>query len=576
MEPLRQSREWLVAISLLFVLVLLVLILVVRMITARESPEGFAQAWKEHHEACLQLPEEIFHRDRARAVRGFVRGPDGKPVRGALVQCMKLTSLVQLAQTRPPTSTLWSHLVETATQTDAEGRYEFPHLAEGCRTICASAPGLAPDVQSLILTLDGSGARIDFDLGAPKKLRVRLKDAKNRPQRIHLVPYRWWPELPAHEVAAGQTEVEFTGIGGPFNKGLVVVSDSSSRSRWEPKAAFDLNHSDDIAVSCSTSYLVSSQDVPEAACVPAWRKGTSEATRLFFSMLTPVALFWPMDSSSEAAPAGKARQAGRETSGLHGYGPSAFLPILIESRDGRAWLEWTSEASEFELLGVPAGIYRVRSMSSFGRVSFARGMVVPPSGVADLNSRLGDSIHLDEPLSREVMGIVHWEDGSAGAGAVVYLQDATDFRRFVRRAVANENGFFWIPNVPAASYIAFALPPQEEHAMKSFIFPVVNKNPGEIWLDFSLSHYRLIGRVPGVGSSKRVELVRRDAEGQESIVWTVTATEEGHFEIRNVPHGHYVVRATGNGSGAKETATSIVSLPFVIEHDREVAVRWPQ
>jgi hypothetical protein len=575
MWPLR-GREWSAAISAFSVLAVLALTIALKTIAARGAAESFATAWEEHRQACLQLPEEKFHLDRSRAVRGFVRGPDGKPVSGASVQCIRLTSLFQLARSRPVTPALWSHLVDTETQTDSEGRYEFPHLAEGCRTICVAARGLAPDVQSLILTLDGTGARFDFDLATPKELRVRLKDADDRPRRIYLVPYRWWPEIPSREVAARQRVVEFSGIGGPFQKGLVVVSDSSGRGRWEPKAAFDLSRSGDITVS-GTNYIASSRDVPEAACVLPWRDGFSEATRLFFSMLSPVALFWQTDRPSEATTSGEAARVGGQTGALHGYGANAFLPVLIESRVGRGWLQWTSEASEFELMGIPAGVYRARSMDSFGRVSFARGSVVRPSEVADLKSRLGDQVQLDGPSSREVMGIVRWQNGTAGAGAEIYLQDATDFRRFLQRVEVDQNGFFSIPNVPAAPYVAFALPPKVQHAMKSFVFPLVDKDPRETWLEFTLWPHRIVGKVPDHGSSERIDLVRQDPrEGQERIVWSVSATEDGQFEIANVPQGHYVVRTTGNGSGVKGPAGSITSLPVVVENEFLVTVRWPE
>lgn len=119
------------------------------MIASHETPGSFAEAWRKHREACLQLPEEIYHRDRARAVRGYVLRPDGKPVSGGLVQCIPVTSLLQLAQSGVPTPALWSGLVETQTWTDSRGWYEFPQLSEGCRMICVSAPGLAPDMPEL-------------------------------------------------------------------------------------------------------------------------------------------------------------------------------------------------------------------------------------------------------------------------------------------------------------------------------------------------------------------------------------------------------------------------------------------
>lgn len=645
-SPLRKIS--ITSFSAILILALVLAAVSVSMIAARRDPDTLATAWQNHRQACLKSPEEIYHRDRARAVRGIVHASEGKPVPGARVQCVRLTSLLELARRNTTTADLWSGLVETETITDSQGRYEFPHLSEGCRTICASASGFASDVQNMVLTQDGSGATVDFNLDAPKTLRVQLRHTGNHRLRIQLVPNRWWPELLSRDIGAGTTEVEFSGIGGPFKKGLIVVSDlSSPSSEWKPKAAYNLDRSGDVTVSFITNYIPSSHDVPEAECVHAvhpWPDGTSEAKRLFFSMLTPVALFWqtdqPVQSSASADFSGQglalrpenrdlrmyvpnsfggllspralfwptdllsqtsasgdsANQAPRvrkATSGLHGYGPNPFLPVLIESRDGRAWLEWTSGASEFELVNVPAGLYRVRSFDTFGKMSFARGLVASPSEVADLKSGLGDRIQLDEPRSREVMGFVRWENGSPAQNAEVFLQDAANFRRFLERVVTNENGFFSISNVPAAQYVSFALPPNDENSMKNFIYPYVKETPREVWLDFTLSPHRIVGQRPEVGSSKRLELLREDPEvqaclfwpvtsgmipwavpislkGQERVVWAVTPTEGGQFKISNVPHGRYKVRTASEGSAA-----AITSLPFVIERDLVTTVRWP-
>ncbi len=570
---------------LLLMLALTAAIAVLSVIAAADAPDAVATAWKAHRAACLEIPQERYHLDRARAVRGLVHDPDGNPVPGALVRCVRGDALLELARSGAPTPENWSGLVETETRTDSEGRYEFPHLSQGSRMICASAAGFAPDVQGLVLVQDGSGARVDFRLESPRTLRVRVADADDRPLRIHLVPHRWWPELMSRDVNGEEAEVEFSGVGGPFRTGLVLVSDLSSGSSWEPKGRFEVDRSDEITISCTEEYTPSARDVPEAECVPAWQRETSEAGRRFFSLLTPVALFWQAGGSRPSAAdldlAHQIQAAGldlvahrpnssRARGGLRGSGPSPFLPVLIESRDGPAWLEWTSEASEFELLGLPRGLYRVRSLNSYGRVSFARGAIVPASGVVDLGARPGSPIELDEPLSREVMGTVRWEDGRPADKAVVFLQDATNFRRFLKREVTNRNGYFRIPDVPAARYVAFALPPDDKRAMKSFVYPRVDAMPRETWLDLSLSPHRVIGRLPAAGSSRLVQLARVDPEGRERVVWSLTPADDGQFEITNVPHGQYVVRRARDGS-----APGSASLPFVVEGDRTVTVRWP-
>ncbi len=192
-------------------------------------------AWRFHRDVCLKIPEGRFTEDRARAVRGTVRDAEGRPVPGALVRCLPLTSLMKLARIAPPNLAAWSGLVEAETRTDADGRYEFFHFAEGSRTVCVSASGLAPAVQGPIVVQDGSGGRIDLTLDAPETLHIRLKETDGSPRRVTLVPHRWWPELVSHDVAAGVSEVEIAGLGGPYRQGLVLLSGPDGPT-WVKKA----------------------------------------------------------------------------------------------------------------------------------------------------------------------------------------------------------------------------------------------------------------------------------------------------------------------------------------------------
>ena len=254
---------------------------------------------------------------------------------------------------------------------------------------------------------------------------------------------------------------------------------------------------------------------------------------------------------------------------LRGYTRGAFLPVLIESRVGGAWLGWTSEASEFELGGLPGGIYRARALDAFGRVSFARGSVVQSSGVSEFKTAFGTQIDLDKSLSREVMGVVCWEDGQPVEDAEVFFQDAVSFRRFIQRAQTDRNGFFRIANVPGnASYFAFARPPKEENAIKVLIFPEVDSSRRETWLDLRLSPHRVIGRFHGGGSDSHLELVSEEPEGRSRVVWSFSPDKDGQFRVANVPHGRYVVRESTGGVVAKPS-----SLPCPVESEIESFVR---
>jgi len=132
------------------------------------------EIWRAHHEACHRIPEELYHRDRFRALKGRVTDPDGRPLAGALVRSAKLESLVELARGEPPVPSKWTVPIEAEIRTDERGRYESPHLPVGGRTLFYSAPAgrdLAPAVKDLVVVQDGLGAQLDVTLAKPAKLR---------------------------------------------------------------------------------------------------------------------------------------------------------------------------------------------------------------------------------------------------------------------------------------------------------------------------------------------------------------------------------------------------------------------
>ena len=120
----------------------------------------------------------------------------GKPVAGALVRCVTVTSLVDVAKGLPPDSSGWKLPIEAEIRTGADGAYEFTHLPVGARTFFYSAPGrdLAPAIKDLIVVQDGLGAQLNVTLARPNVLRVELGWSFVMPVvRVHLIPHRWWP-----------------------------------------------------------------------------------------------------------------------------------------------------------------------------------------------------------------------------------------------------------------------------------------------------------------------------------------------------------------------------------------------
>jgi len=541
-------------------------------------------AWAKHRAEIRKLPEGLYHLDRFRAIRGRVTDADGKPVAGALVRCAKLESLVELAKTGAPTLSKWKVPIEVETSTGEDGSYEFTHLPVGARTFFYSAPGreLAPAIKDLIVIQDGLGAQLDVTLARPAKLLVRLKAPAKTAMRLYLVPQRWWPSLETATVPPTWRAAECRRLGGPFRKGLIATAVPGDASPLKIIGRYDLDRSAEVVVS-GNEMPVLRYELPEAAGLEPWRFEPSTEERMFYAAMSPVALFWreapfgwpswlPMPSFVSSA-VHRLKSASPAGDGVaRGFAPHPFLPVLVESRTAGPRLAWASEASEFEVGGLPAASYRARALDLFGQVTFAAGVTVRFGWTAAQEVRLWSKVDLDEPDSRQVVGFVKWESGLPAAKAEVFLQNIYNFRKYVRRVETDDQGFFRFLDVPGNEpYFVFAVPPGDASAIRSFEHFGVGFLQREVWRELTLHPHRVTGLVDAASPESVLQLVRID-EGKERVIWSFCADPSGRFTVANVPHGWYRVQTSPG-----ERGRAARSLPLEVTDGRsEVVVQWPK
>ncbi len=552
-------------------LVLLSTVLVIASSTTRPSNPDSLKIWREHHERCLATPDGSYQYDRFRAIKGRITDPDGKPVAGAMVRCSRMEDLSRLARIGDLSDSKWVVPIHAEMRAASDGRYSFPHLSVGAYTFFYSAPGLSPAIKDLIVVQDGLGAVLDVTLERPLTLRVRPNVGFDPRSRLRLVPSRWWPELPAADTDPTTGVAEFTDLGGPFRQGLIVAA--SGRDAWRVVGRYDLNDSEEAAIGPSPPASI--LDLGEAARLEPWGDPTSPEFRSFYAAMSPIALLWG-DPTGEApfvaAMADFVANAREDGVGsARGFGPQPFLPLLIESRAGIVRLGWAGDSSEFAFPDLPAGPYRVRTLDLFGKPTFDRGVSVAAGATAKLSEGIWTKPDFAETDSREIMGFVRWEGGLPAAKAVVFVQHRGNFRLYLRRVEADENGFFRVADVPGdEAYFAFAVPPGEEMAARQFTYFKVLSTQREVWCDLTLHGHRVVGQFAGIGPGVPLQLVRTNSGGDRNIL-EFQADATGRFSIANVPHGRYRVQSTSG-----EGVAAIRSLPLeVVEGRPEENVRWP-
>ncbi len=318
-------------------------------------------------------------------------------------------------------------------------------------------------------------------------------------------------------------------------------------------------------------------DLPEAAGLEPWQEPLTSSVRLFYAAMSPIALFWAPDGDIGPLRLPLAEfirsfdePAMRGT--LRGFAPSPFVPVLAKSPWSAGVLTWTSEASEFEVAGLPAGTYRARALDLFGRVTFASGAYVGPDQRTTAATTLWAKVDLDEPDRRQVMGFVRWESGVPVGKAAVFMQNTSDFRKYVRRVETDEHGYFRFADVPANEpYFVFAVPPGQTHAMRTLDYFGIAVFQREIWREQVVHPHRITGSLAEVISPESVlELVSVDRK-VDALVWSFRADPSQRFTVENVPHGRYCVQVSH-----REGENAVRSLAFEVgDGGADVTVEWP-
>lgn len=466
--------------------------------------------------------------------------------------------------------------IDAETLTDAQGRYEFPHLSVGARTFFYSAAGrnLAPGVRDVIVVQDGLGAVLDVALEKSRTLTVRIGPALKRPATLRLIPRRWIPEWPAASVGPADSTTVFAGLGRPYHQGLIAASGVDPGSPWVCVGRYDLDAAGEVFLS-GGPFVATRGDLPEAAAIAAPTAADSAVEASFYAALSPIALFWPRRRDDEFGPPVRLRGPSAAktvpaTGAARGFGPLAFAPVLIQPRSGGSRIEWTSDASEFACAGLPPGPCLVRGLDVHGRLSFARGLYVAAGSETTLAPAFWTKIDLDEPESREVSGFVRWENGAPAVKAEVFVQNAGDFRRYLRRVETDEGGFFRAGGLLGGeTYFVFALPPGDATAMRRFAYFSVFPSQREISRDATLHPHRIAGDLGGLdpGAAARIVAIEPKAE---RVLWTTRPDAAGRFVVANIPHGRYRVDAVS--SDQKILARSEVL--EIGDGRSEAGVRW--
>ncbi len=571
-----------------------------------------AEHFRIHRDRCLRLPESVYHVDRSRAVHGIVTDTSGKPLAGVRVYSIAISQLAnELAKSRGLISDIKHHICR-ATETNEKGAYEFPSHPIGAYTLLYSSRDYAPFTYELAIVQDGVRTNLDAVLKMPRTLTVTFAKPTTEPIKLTIVPNKWWlSTTKAIEVSRDTRTIEISQLGGPFDSGIILVSSTTDGVSLAPVGQFDLSLQDHIVVDLSRR---PQGHIPEFRSISGIEFHTEQEAdlrrllkpkfrsligldfpgrkwtldeRIFYGISSPAVtlltvpaarhdsvgsarLRLPEHSEVDRRLGGRQRLRPEPDGSVRGFGVHAFLPILLESSSELNSIAWASDAAEFFIYDLPQGYYRARAVRSSGRYTFSRGVSVKANGQTRLATTVNDWVDYENPLSREVMGFVRWENGQPAGGATVVMQNLSNFRAYLQSATTDEHGYFRFARVPPhANYFLFAAPDKSGNAMKNFAYLSSHQVVRESWSELVVYPHEADGVLAKSSKDAYVRILHQNGK-QELQIWSTLVGEKGAFRISNLPHGRYVAlgRRTTN-------AEEVRSKPFDINDKHQHAhIQW--
>ena len=128
------------------------------------------------------------------------------------------------------------------------------------------------------------------------------------------------------------------------------------------------------------------------------------------------------------------------------------------------------------------------------------------------------------------------------------MQDARDFRRFLRRVTTNEYGFYRFESVPGNTiYFIFATPDEAESPIRNFEYFKIEKDEREIIKNLEVFRSSIVTDMPESEYSElQLRRLNNSSDKQGRIVWWQKTENLKTIEINNLPTADYVFHGVVN------------------------------
>jgi hypothetical protein len=217
-----------------------------------------------------------------------------------------------------------------------------------------------------------------------------------------------------------------------------------------------------------------------------------------------------------------------------------FVPILIQQvNSGATQVSFSNNASEYFSPVLSPGCYLVRSFGYHGQFSYTKGVIVRKDTTNRVNFNRLEVLSPDDDMTH-VCGFVNSPETMRDCEISVIAQDAVNFRKYLRRDLIDQNGFFELRDLPRQrAYFIFAtwedslkIPNhQDRHNFTS-------ENSPEKILELSVT----LNKISVTGNLRDGHTLHAyvNSTGKTATPLFVLNEIKGNFSLTNVPSGELV------------------------------------
>ncbi len=416
----------------------------------KADQNSLSTAWETHIARCIEIPIIEYKKDRAKRVYGFVVTENGE-LPNTTVELIDLKAVV--SEFDAPISEIVHReiSVESSTTTDKNGFFEFKDISTGVKAVVATHSEYGQVSKAYVVVQNGYGTRADLEYVDKTKVRFHIPEEFRNNIEGFVIPANWTTTFPKIEIGdSSEIEMEFSGISR-FSDLLLLVKNEQpiayailgahakdatlvtlrNPNEWRREVRGSLNW-----IAEQTSDLVQLKG-----------RGDEKSNDLsrFYSFLSPVAAILA-DNVDERVDANSSCE-------LRGYTVLPYSPVWISSWNGAfTEIAFADEAMEVRLKCEP-GIYTVRTISWDGQTSYLKS--VSPSNEQPISKVSFNRLESWGALI-EKGRVTGRMDPSANPGQYEFIvQDAQNFRRFIKSLSIDEGGFE-LGGIPLnRSYVGF-------------------------------------------------------------------------------------------------------------------------